>query len=132
MTAATMPNDESPVLAARLRSFVYALRGVRTLIFSQPNARIHALATLLAVGVGLAADLGRLEWALVILAIVGVWGAEALNTALELLCDVASPDFHPLVEKAKDIAAGAVLMAALGAAVLGVLVFGPYCVAWLS
>ena len=62
----------------------------------------------------------------VVLAVVGVWTAEALNTALEFLCDVASPEFHPLVEKSKDVAAGAVLIAALGAVAIGILVFGPH------
>jgi diacylglycerol kinase (ATP) len=60
-----------------------------------------------------------------IVAIVVVWTAEALNTALEFLCDVASPEFHPLVEKAKDVAAGAVLISALGALGIGVLVLMP-------
>ena len=58
-----------------------------------------------------------------------VWVAEALNTALELLCDAVSPDFHPLVGKAKDVAAGAVLISAMGAATLGFIVFGPHALA---
>ena len=65
------------------------------------------------------------EWRAVILAIALVWTAEALNTALELLCDVASPEFHPLIQKGKDIAAAAVLLSSIGAAVIGLLVFGP-------
>jgi diacylglycerol kinase (ATP) len=60
------------------------------------------------------------------LAIVLVWVAEALNTAFEYLCDVASPEFHPLVEKSKDVAAGAVLLSALGAVIVAAFVFGPY------
>jgi diacylglycerol kinase (ATP) len=60
---------------------------------------------------------------------VSVWAAEAINTAFELLCDVASPEFHPLVEAAKDIAAGAVLICAIGAAITGLLVLGPPLVA---
>jgi diacylglycerol kinase (ATP) len=56
---------------------------------------------------------------------MAVWTAEALNTALELLADVASPEFHPLVEKAKDVAAGAVLISAIGSVIIGLLVFGP-------
>lgn len=111
---------------ARLRSFVYAGRGIRTMIWSQHNARVHAAATLAVVSVGLAAGLGRLEWFVLVLAIVAVWTAEALNTAFELLCDVTSPEFHPLVEKAKDVAAGAVLITALGATTIGMLVFAPY------
>jgi diacylglycerol kinase (ATP) len=57
---------------------------------------------------------------------VAVWTAEALNTAFEFLCDVASPDFHPLVAKAKDVAAGAVLICAVGAVAVGGCVFAPY------
>jgi len=66
-----------------------------------------------------------MEWALLLVGIVAVWTAEAMNTALELLCDVASPAFHPLVERAKDVAAGAVLVTAFGALLLGALIFGP-------
>lgn len=113
---------------ARLRSFVYAGRGIRTMVLSQQNAWIHTIATLCVVGVGLLAGLGRLEWFVLVLAIVSVWTAESLNTAFEFLCDVTSPEFHPLVEKAKDVAAGAVLITAIGATAIGLLVFAPY--AW--
>ena len=67
-----------------------------------------------------------LEWCAIVVAIVVVWTAEALNTAFELLCDVASPEFHPLIQKGKDVAAAAVLLSAVGAAVIGLLVFGPH------
>jgi diacylglycerol kinase (ATP) len=63
--------------------------------------------------------------------IMSVWAAEAINTAFELLCDVASPDFHPLVESAKDVAAGAVLICAVGSVITGALVLGPRLVAVL-
>ena len=92
---------------------------------SQHNAWIHALATGLVVATGFYFGLARAEWCLVVLAIVSVWTAEALNTAFEFLCDVASPEYHPLVEKAKDVAAGAVLICAIGAAVVGGLIFIP-------
>jgi len=65
-------------------------------------------------------------------AIIAVWTAEALNTAFESLCDVASPEFHPMVERAKNIAAGAVLISAVGAAVIGLLIFGPKLLALRS
>jgi diacylglycerol kinase (ATP) len=110
---------------ARVRSFVYAGRGIRAMVTSQHNAWIHAVATFAAVGLGLSLRIPRLEWLALVFAIVSVWTAEAINTALELLCDVASPDFHPLVAKAKDVAAGAVLICAVGAGVTGLLVFGP-------
>ena len=118
-------------LAGRLQSFVYAARGVRTMLISQDNARIHALATLAVVALGFALRVSRLDWLALVLAIAFVWTAEGINTALEFLCDVASPEFHPLVEKAKDVAAGAVLISAVGAAVTGCLVFGPLLAAVL-
>lgn len=117
---------------ARLRSFVYAGHGLRTLLATQHNAWIHAVATLLVVGAALAFRLGRMEWVALILTLVSVWTAESLNTALEFLCDAASPEFHPLVEKAKDVAAGAVLICALGAVAAGVLVFAPHVSAALG
>ncbi len=101
------------------------------MLLTQPNARIHAAATVGVVGAGLGFGIGRGEWLAVTLAIVTVWTAEALNTAFEALCDVASPEFHPLVERAKDTAAGGVLIAAAGSVVVGLIVFGPPLVALL-
>jgi len=92
---------------------------------TQHNAWLHALATLAAVVGGFVLQLSSGEWLAIILAIMAVWTAEALNTAFESLCDVASPEFHPLVERAKNIAAGAVLISALGAFAIGLLVFLP-------
>jgi diacylglycerol kinase (ATP) len=112
-------------IGARLQSFVYAGRGVRT-VLSQHNAWIHAVATAVVVLGGVSFGLERYEWIAIVVAIVAVWTAEALNTAFERLCDVASPDFHPLVEQAKDVAAGAVLIAAVGAATIGGIVFLPH------
>ena len=102
------------------------------MLTSQHNAWLHGGATVLTVGCGFLFAVARLEWLALILAIVSVWTAEALNTAFEFLCDVASPAFHPLVEKAKDVAAGAVLLTALGAAVIALLVFGPRVLSWLG
>jgi diacylglycerol kinase (ATP) len=67
-----------------------------------------------------------------VIAIMAVWTAEALNTAFEFLADVASPEFHPLVEKAKDVAAGAVLISAGGSVVIALLILGPYFLRFLS
>ena len=77
-------------------------------------------------GAGVLLGISRLEWALVALAVAGVWTAELVNTAIEALTDLASPAYHPLAGKAKDVAAGAVLLAALGALAVGALVFGPH------
>ena len=109
-----------------MASFGHAGRGVWHALRAEVHLRIHAGATVLVAGLGFSCGLGRLEWALVALAVAGVWTAELLNTAIEVLTDLASPDFHPLAGKAKDIAAGAVLLAAAGAAVVGALVFGPH------
>jgi len=110
----------------RLRSFKFAFKGIATMLKTQHNAWIHAAATI-GVGImGLVMGLSFIEWSLIVAAVMAVWIAEALNTAFEFLADVASPEFHPLVEKAKDVAAGAVLIAAGGAVLIGLLVFGPH------
>jgi diacylglycerol kinase (ATP) len=113
-------------VVARGRSFRYAARGIVALMRSQHNAWIHAGASVIVVVLGLGLGLSRMEWCFVVLAITVVWSAEAVNTAFEALCDLASPAPHPLVERAKDIAAGAVLIAAAGAAVVGLVVFVPH------
>ena len=109
-----------------LQSFAHAFAGLRTFFATQRNARIHAVAAACAVALGLLADLTRPEWCAIVLAIAAVWVAEALNTALEFLADAAVPEFHPLVRKAKDVAAAAVLIAAAAAVVTGVLIFRPH------
>ena len=109
----------------RANSFGYAFKGLSRL-YRETNARIHALATLLVVAIGVTLHLAPLEWTLLALAATVVWVAEALNTALEALSDAAVPQYSPLIATAKDVAAGAVLLAAFGAAAVGVLVFLPH------
>jgi len=109
----------------RIRAFRYALAGISTMLRSQHNAWIHAAATATTCALGLFLRLSTADWCWIVLAIMSVWTAEALNTAFEFLADVASPEFHPLVKHAKDVAAGAVLISAVGATVIGVLVLGP-------
>ena len=110
----------------RVASFGHAGRGVWAALRSEVHLRFHAVATVAVIGAGLYYQIARLEWALLALAVAGVWTAELLNTAIEALTDLASPAWHPLAGKAKDVAAGAVLLAALGALVVGGLVFFPY------
>jgi diacylglycerol kinase (ATP) len=102
----------------------YALRGIG-LLFGAPNIWVLAGASLAALGAGAGFSISALEWCAVLGAITLVWVAEALNTALERLTDLVSPQFHPLAGKAKDIAAGAVLLAAIGAVSIGIVIFGP-------
>jgi len=123
----TTPSDAF-TFSGRLRSFTHAFRGIGLMLVSQHNAWVHAAATIAVVSAGSVLALSRSEWCCAVLAIVGVWMAEALNTAFEFLCDVASPQFHPEVKKAKDVAAGAVLISAVGAVAIGMLVFVPHVV----
>ena len=115
-------------IKGRLLSIVYAVRGVRLMLATQHSAWLHALATTATVAVGFYLEIDRNEWCWIVLAIMAVWTAEALNTAVELLADVTSPHYHPLIGKAKDVSAGAVLISAIGAVVIGLLIFGPHVV----
>jgi diacylglycerol kinase (ATP) len=122
----TRPDStRSFALRTRIESFGHAFRGIAGVIRSEHNAWIHAFATLVTIILAIGLDIDRGEWLAVVLAIAMVWSAEALNTAVEMLCDVVSPDHDPRVKKAKDAAAGAVLLSAMGALVVGILIFLP-------
>jgi diacylglycerol kinase (ATP) len=116
----------------RIRSFGHAIAGIIRMIRCQHNAWIHLVATVGVVGAGLFFQLSRAEWCWIVLAIAIVWTAEALNTAFEFLADAASPNFHPIVRDAKDVAAGAVLVTAIAAVVIGLIVFSPHVAAMLK
>jgi diacylglycerol kinase len=119
-------------LRERAQSFVDAGRGIALLLAQEPNARLHALATVAAIALGLWLGLWASEWCWIALAIGLVWVAEALNSALEALADAVHPERDARIGSAKDLAAGAVLAAAIVSAVIGALVFGPRLVARLS
>jgi len=119
---------DSLTFTGRVRSVRYAVHGIRIMVASQHNAWIHASATVAVTSVGLVMHLSAAEWCWIVLAIVSVWTAEALNTAFEFLTDVASPTFHPVAGKAKDVAAGAVLLSAIGSVIIGLLVLGPHVI----
>ena len=95
------------------------------MLCSQPNARIHAIATVCAVALGIWLGLSCTEWAILALTIGFVWTAEFINTALEAMVDLASPDIHPLAKVSKDVSAAAVLVSAIISVVVGLLVLGP-------
>lgn len=118
-------------LRERAASFAFALRGLAAFT-REPNARVHFAAAAAVIALAGWLRVERSGWALLALAIGLVLAAEALNTALELLADRVSPDHHPLVEKAKDVGAAAVLLAALAAAAAGLLVLGPPLLARLT
>jgi undecaprenol kinase/diacylglycerol kinase (ATP) len=110
-------------LKSRIRSFRCAIRGILTLVATQPHARIHLLATFIVTAAGLRFHLRRWEWVAVLLCIGMVWMAEALNTALEFLADEISPEYRERIGRAKDTAAGGVLIAAVVSAIVAALVF---------
>ena len=100
---------------ARARSFHYAGRGLICALREEHNARLHLAAAILVTALGLGLQFSAAEWARTLFAVALVFIAEMLNTALEHLCDVISPGPNPSIGKAKDIAAAAVLIAALAA-----------------
>ncbi len=108
----------------RIESFRYALNGLKTLLVTQHNAWVHLVATVVVILLGAFLRIPCDDWIPLIIVITIVWVAEALNTAMEFLSDAAVPEIHPLIEKAKDVAAGAVFMSALSALIVGILVFG--------
>lgn len=115
-----------------MKPFIYAIRGIATLFQTQRNARIHLAFLLLAVVCGIVFEISPGEWCAVLLAAGLVLAAEALNTALEFLADVVHPEQHPGVGRAKDAAAGAVLIAAIAAAAVGAIVFVPKIISWIT
>lgn len=120
-----MPHQDQNELKKRVRSFRYAFDGWSYVLRTQRNAWIHAAAAVAVVFLAFWLEVSRLEWSILILAITIVWTAEFANTALEAVVDLVSPQEQPLARVAKDVAAGAVLVSACGAAVVGLLILGP-------
>ena len=107
------------------RAFIYAWAGVRWLIRHERNAQIHLFSAAMAIWLAWRLDLAPVEWGLLILTIGVVFVAEAMNTALEALTDLISPDYHPQAKVVKDVAAGGVLLAAMMAIVMALILFLP-------
>lgn len=112
-------------IGSRLQSLKNAFIGWWHVIRTQQNAWIHALATIATVLMAAWLDLSTRDWAVLILIIAMVWTAEFLNTALEIVVDLASPDLHPLAKVGKDVGAASVLIAAGSAVMVGLLIMGP-------
>lgn len=121
-----MTNPEPFSLAKRLKSFDYAFRGIAVMVRTQHNAWIHALATTAVIALGWYCSISRFDWMFLSLAIALVWVCEALNTAVEYLANAVSEEFDKNIMHAKDVAAGAVLLAAIGAIAIAAQVFIPY------
>lgn len=113
-------------ISKRKDSFGYAFRGIASFIKNEHHAKIHVIATIVVVAAGCWYKITKTEWLFVILSIAGVISIEMVNTAVEKTMDHLSPDLHPSVKFIKDVAAGAVLVAAIAAAIIGAVIFIPY------
>ena len=111
-----------------LKSFGYAVSGLRAVVKSEQNFRVHLVSAVLAIALGLGLGISGAEWGLVIACIAAVMGAEAMNTAIEKLCDVVSPQYHDKIKTVKDLAAAAVLIISAGALVTGGIIFIPHMI----
>lgn len=120
------------MLKRRFNSFKFAFAGLFQLFQREANAKIHLCFAILSIAAGFFFSLSTTEWCLVILCIVLVISAEAFNTALESLTDLVSPDYHDLAKATKDVAAAGVLIIAIGAALIGVIIFLPKVITWLN
>ncbi|MBL8097921.1 MAG: diacylglycerol kinase family protein [Anaerolineales bacterium] len=112
-------------LISRLHAFRHAFRGLFYVMKTQRNAWIHTAITLAVLTVGIWLKISLIEWAIIILTIAIVFMAEFINTAIEAVVDLASPNKHPLAKIGKDVGAAAVLVAAIASILVGLLILGP-------
>lgn len=119
-----MKNDGF-TLRKRLRSFRYAFHGIQLLIRYEHNAWIHCFAAVCVITAGFLTGLSAMEWIVVIFAIGMVLAAEAVNSSIEALADLVSPGYNEAIKRTKDLAAGAVLILAIAAAIIGMIIFIP-------
>ncbi|RLJ75011.1 diacylglycerol kinase family protein [Pedobacter alluvionis] len=109
----------------RIKSFKYAFNGLKFFFLNDHNGRVHLLAAIIAIGLSFYLKISSLEWVAILSVISAVFVTEILNSAIEKLADVVSPDYHPKIKVVKDLAAAAVLVAAFLAVAVGLLVFIP-------
>jgi diacylglycerol kinase len=121
-----MIQPKQSYLHRRVSSFRYAFNGIAAFLYTEPHARIHAVATVLVTAVGIWCRLSGPQWIAILIVTGMVWITEMLNTIIEKMMDHLSPDYHPRVKWIKDVAAGAVLIAAIVAVITGAVVFLPY------
>lgn len=115
-----------------IRGFGYAFSGLWYALRTQRNAQVHVIIAALAILLGFFLHISTVEFAMIFVAITGVFIAEMFNTVCELCVDLASPEYHPLAKIAKDVAAGTVLLSAMLSIVIGLLIFGPHLWIYIS
>jgi diacylglycerol kinase (ATP) len=119
-----MQNKKADNISRRARSFTFAINGLYQMLRSEPNARLHAIATVLIIVAGGLRDLSPMQWVALTFAIGLVWITEAINTGVEKLCDFSCDNrFHPAIKIVKDVSAAAVMIAAIVSIVTGAIVF---------
>ncbi|MDD6211367.1 MAG: diacylglycerol kinase family protein [Bacteroidales bacterium] len=120
-----MTDKERFSIAKRIKSFRYAFNGIRYLFRFEHNARIHLVLAICAIVAGILLHISSLEWIAVLFAIGSVLAAEAVNSAVEALADLVSPQYNELIKRCKDLAAGGVLIMAITALLIGLIIFLP-------
>lgn len=120
------PEPQKSSLAKFIAGFGFAFSGLWYALRTQRNTRVHVFIATLAIVMGIFLRISAIEFAMIFVAITGVFIAEMFNTVIELCVDLASPAYHPLAKIAKDVAAGAVLLSAMLSIVIGLFVFGPH------
>ena len=108
-----------------INSFKYAIEGFISSFKTERNMKIHILAMILVVILGMYLKLSLIEWCFIVMSIALVIGSELFNTAIETIVDMVSPEKNPKAKLAKDISAAAVLAFAIGAAIVGIIIFVP-------
>ena len=121
-----------PSMKKLIRSFGYAFKGIKYATTTQLNFRVHLVAMLLAVFMGFALHISVNEWQWIIVCIAFVLVTEMLNTAIEFLTDLVSPQYNELAGKVKDVSAGAVLVSAIFALITGAIIFLPKLLALIN
>jgi len=110
----------------QLRSFKYAFNGIKCCIGKEQNLSFHLIATVIVITTGFILGISHMEWIIITFCIGLVIAAELVNSAIERLVDLVSPERHPIAGQVKDIAAGAVLVCATVATIIGIIIFSPY------
>ncbi|WP_141431507.1 diacylglycerol kinase family protein [Bacillus sp. 03113] len=108
-----------------IRSFFFAITGIKDSFIQERNVKIHVVIALIVIGMGFKYSLSKMEWVFILIIITGMISLEMVNSAIERVVDLVTKDFHPLAKEAKDIAAGAVLIYAILAIIVGLVIFYP-------
>jgi len=109
-----------------LSSFSFAISGILTAIQKERNMRFHLISSLIVLGLSFYFSISKIEWLFILFTIGGMFALELMNTAIERVVDLVTAEYHPLAKQAKDIAAGAVLVYAFLAVIVGIIIYLPY------